>query len=107
MKQWRKKHRDKLIASERRKRLKKYGLTIADYDRMVIAQGGCCKICRRPPRNRKTVTGRKYFQLDVDHCHKTKRVRGLLCYNCNAILGHAKDNLDVLRAAIAYLEAAA
>jgi hypothetical protein len=39
----------------------------------------------------------------VDHCHQTKRVRGVLCQHCNTLLGMAKDKIRVLRAAIKYL----
>lgn len=42
--------------------------------------------------------------LHVDHDHSTGKVRGVLCFNCNAILGHARDNVQVLRNLIAYLE---
>ncbi len=106
MRRWRKKNRDKIAASDRRRLLKKYGLTSADYERMVIAQQNNCAICRRSatelkPRNSKT----KYLRLDVDHCHSTGKVRSLLCNNCNAILGHAKDSIQVLLAAVEYLKA--
>lgn len=53
-------------------------LTEADYDRMLKQQKGRCAICRRPPRTRR---------LDVDHDHKTGRIRGLLCSNCNRFFG--------------------
>jgi hypothetical protein len=60
---------------------KKYGLTLSDYKRMHEAQGGACAICRRqrPAENRR--------HLHVDHCHKTGKVRGLLCSRCNLLLG--------------------
>lgn len=42
--------------------------------------------------------------LHVDHCHDTDKVRGVLCFNCNAILGHTRDNPETLRGLIRYLE---
>lgn len=77
----------------------RYGLTVEDYLAMVEAQEGLCKICRRPPRGR-------WNRLHVDHDHATLKVRGLLCYACNTILGHAEDRPEVLREAAAYLLAA-
>jgi hypothetical protein len=53
---------------------RRYGITPEQYDKMLERQGGKCAICRRPP-------GAK--RLAVDHDHKTKRVRGALCYICN------------------------
>lgn len=52
----------------------KYGITPEQYQKMLDRQGGLCDICYRPP---------KTLRLAVDHDHKTKRVRGLLCYTCN------------------------
>ncbi|WP_225102842.1 endonuclease domain-containing protein [Streptomyces sp. CoH27] len=43
-------------------------------------------------------------QINVDHCHRTSKVRGLLCRACNLGIGHFDDNLDVLRNAIVYLQ---
>ena len=42
-------------------------------------------------------------RLDVDHCHASGKVRGVLCNSCNNILGHARDNIDVLKSAAEYL----
>jgi hypothetical protein len=74
-----------------------YGLTSADVERMLEAQNHSCKICGLfegdAPKCR----------LFIDHCHKTKKVRGLLCQNCNSAIGHLKDNIDNLYAAIEYL----
>jgi len=80
--------------------LARYGLTIEDYQALLKKQGGHCAICPSPIGNS------KHISLFVDHCHKTKAVRGLLCHNCNAILGHAKDDPSILRVAADYLEAA-
>ena len=73
----------------------KYDITEEDYERMYEEQGGHCKIC-----------GAKKKLLYIDHCHKTGKVRGLLCNHCNTGLGLLKDNVENLRSAIAYLEAA-
>jgi len=102
---WRAKNSAKLHAKDRQRRLSlKYGLTEESYSAMVAAQGGLCAICNAPPLNRKSTRGRVYARLDVDHCHESGKVRALLCYNCNAILGNARDSLEVLRSAVKYLE---
>ena len=75
-----------------------YGITQIDYDRMLLDQDGCCAICGSPSPGR----GNKYFS--VDHDHVTNKVRQLLCDPCNNGLGRFKDNLEVMRKAIAYLE---
>src|SRR5690606_16165725 len=75
-------------------KLKEYGLTPDDYDKMFRDQDGACATCG-------LVSDRS---LDVDHCHETGRVRGLLCNNCNRALGHAKDDPKVLRRMAEYLE---
>lgn len=74
----------------------KYGMTVEDYDLMLIQQGGRCAICfTDEPRGKGT--------FHVDHCHATSIVRGLLCSKCNILLGHADDNIERLEKAIAYL----
>ena len=76
--------------------LKQYGITADDYDRMATEQSGLCAICGSGP-----VRGFKH--LDVDHCHTTGRVRGLLCNDCNQGLGRFKDNPLLIQRALAYL----
>jgi len=68
---------------------RKYGITNADYEAMRSAQDGRCGICKRIPTNRQrnNRTGREWTGLQVDHDHKTGRVRGLLCAPCNNVLG--------------------
>lgn len=52
-----------------------YGITLADFERMLVEQNHNCKICEKPSAKGKS--------LHVDHCHATGRVRGLLCNRCN------------------------
>lgn len=81
---------------ERRKesRLRlRYGMTLGDYRELYKEQGGKCAICGTPKD-----------KFDIDHCHKTDRVRGLLCGACNRALGLMKDNTVFLLKAIKYLE---
>jgi hypothetical protein len=83
----------RLYGSTRDYHLKRrYGLTAADVDAMVKAQGGFCALCRERAAQH------------VDHDHVTGRVRGVLCSCCNQALGNARDRTDILRAAIDYLE---
>ena len=79
--------------------LKKYGLTPAAYQEIHDNQEGSCAICSSPVALR-LKTSHKLF---VDHDHKTGKVRGLLCHNRNAGLGHFRDNEQFLRNAIGYL----
>jgi hypothetical protein len=82
--------------------LKRYGITVADYETMLAAQGGRCAICRTD----KPMPSDEDRRWHVDHCHATHRVRGLLCNSCNLGLGKFKDDPTLIRVAIAYLEAA-
>jgi hypothetical protein len=88
----------KIKTKERERHLiKKYGVTLKDYDAMLISQGGECAICNKPESEE------KHGVLHVDHCHKTGVVRGLLCNNCNQVLGRAMDNPETLCRAAEYL----
>jgi hypothetical protein len=80
---FRKQQRD----SQRRVRLKRFGLTVADYEAMLKAQDGKCAICGTV----KPARGNGHYSFPVDHCHKTGRVRGLLCHTCNVTLGRFND----------------
>lgn len=84
-------------------RLKTYGVTSEEYRRMLVAQAGVCAICRKPETaTRKGQT--KPMELHVDHDHVTGRVRGLLCANCNHLIGKAQESTLILRASAEYLE---
>jgi hypothetical protein len=75
-----------------------YGITVDDYDRMFKMQRGRCAICGT------TDPGQGKKNLCVDHCHKTKVVRGLLCHTCNRALGLLSDSVKVLEKAATYLK---
>ena len=66
-----------------------------DYDAMLAAQGGVCAICGNPPKTRR---------LHIDHDHKTGKVRGLLCFQCNRFTLGKYAKPAKLRAAADYLE---
>jgi hypothetical protein len=85
--------------------LRKYGLTPEQYDDMRVAQQYRCLICEKHEENvPKSKSKTSATALQIDHCHATGKIRGLLCTNCNNMLGKAKDNVGVLKNAIAYLE---
>lgn len=80
-KAWTTKNREHVREAQREKQYKnRYGITVADYDRMLSAQGGRCAICKTDKS-----LGRGRFH--VDHDHVTGRVRGILCHLCNTALG--------------------
>lgn len=72
---------------------RKYGITEEDYENMEAQQKGLCKLCGaseviarkgRPPK------------LSVDHCHKTGKVRGLLCFKCNTSIALIEARPEIL-----------
>lgn len=74
-----------------------YGMTFNDYDKMYKEQLGGCAICGKGiPSTWKT-------GVHIDHDHKTGKVRGLLCPNCNRGLGLFKENTNTLLSACEYL----
>ena len=75
-----------------------YGITIDQYNEMFSKQNGCCGICGKHQSNEEM--GRR---LAVDHCHTTKKVRGLLCRKCNTALGLFRDNPELIQKALSYL----
>lgn len=77
----------------------RYGISLEEYQKMLINQDGKCAICDRIDSGKK---GNKAFC--VDHCHKTGKVRGLLCMPCNRSLGQFKDDSSVLRKAADYID---
>jgi len=122
-KAYREKHREKLLANGReysrthkaKKRTpeqnarykpyvrelhlkKKYGIDENGYQSLLASQGGCCAICKTTDPH-----GRRHNRFHVDHCHKSKAVRGLLCSRCNMGIGSFLDDVELMKKAIDYL----
>lgn len=75
--------------------LRKYNLTIQEYDNLLEKAAGC-QIC-----GKSKIDGVK---LVIDHCHDTNELRGVLCRGCNVSLGQLGDTLEAIRMAVLYLE---
>ena len=86
-----------------RKKANMYKISTEKLAQLIAAQSGLCSICGCPETALHPVS--KLPQaLAIDHDHKTGKVRGLLCTNCNKGLGCFKDNVVRLKNAIIYLE---
>ena len=107
-------HRDRILVRSRKwhaanrqgvknyKLLKKYGISLKEYECILQQQEGCCAICgSSTSRGRQDILG-----FHVDHSHITGRVRGLLCNKCNIGLGFFDDDPNRVLAASMYLQKA-
>lgn len=74
-----------------------YGITPDEYAELLRQQLGRCAICKRDG------TDSRGYSMHVDHCHKTGKVRGILCNKCNQGMGNLRDDVNILYAAILYL----
>ena len=86
--QWRRENNDKV---RNRDYMRRYGITLDEYQERLEAQDHKCCICNTETK------------LVVDHCHNSLEVRGLLCQQCNTLLGMARDDENILLSAIKYL----
>ena len=80
---------------------KLYGLDWPTYQAMITAQCGKCKICLKELAHGSQETSKKPH---VDNDHKTGKIRGILCFGCNILLGKAKDSIEILNNSITYLQ---
>lgn len=97
--EWRKANPELTTLAKRRTNYRiKYGLELEEVEAMYEAQGRRCAICRKDI----VLGGRSGAK--VDHCHKTGKVRGLLCSPCNTGIGCLKDDTQILANAIRYLQ---
>jgi hypothetical protein len=81
------------------KRVKKFGISVEQYNAFIEKQNNSCAICNK---HKDEFSGRGN-NFHIDHCHTSGKVRGLLCSNCNTGLGQFKDNIKSLENAIQYL----
>lgn len=77
---------------------KRYGLTFEAYELLCEMQNHVCAICGNKQNDKRGT------RLVVDHCHTTKRIRGLLCNKCNRAIGLLRENTNVMRQAINYIK---
>lgn len=82
-------------------RQRKFGITPEWFREQFAKQGGVCAICKRPETRKRMGL---IHDLAVDHNHDTNAVRELLCHACNVLIGYAREDPNILRAAIDYLE---
>jgi hypothetical protein len=95
---------DKIKLSVRKTQLKRnYGISLCDYNLMLLNQNFGCKICGKPETQRSNPNG-AVDSLRVDHCHKTGMIRGLLCSKCNFGISQFNDDTRLLLEAINYLK---
>lgn len=90
--QWYINHKQRANVTQRKSKLKGYGLTPETYEAMLLKQNRLCLIC-----------GEEMKSPVVDHDHETGKVRGLLCRVCNAALGQFQESITILERAIQYL----
>src|SRR3990167_2167039 len=81
--------------------LRRYGLSLAEYERLFQAQGGKCAVCQT--KTARTTRGRTDV-LHVDHNHGSGQIRGLLCLRCNRAVGLLRDSAAVAQQLVNYLK---
>ena len=98
--QWYQDNKEHKDLYNRKRLLKyKYNITLEEYNELFEKQNGCCAICGI--HQSMITSGRS---LAVDHCHKTKKIRGLLCFLCNTGIGKLNDDIELMKKAIDYLQ---
>jgi len=97
---WRNNNPEKALNTSLKKH---YNMNVEEYNSMYILQKGKCKICVKEESAVDNRT-KKLRRLAVDHCHKTGKIRGLLCSSCNGALGRFYDDPSLVRRAAEYVE---
>lgn len=77
-----------------------YGISAKEYIDMLERQNHVCAICGEPETK---IHKGVLASFCVDHDHETGKIRGLLCSSCNTAIGHLRDDVELLRTAIDYL----
>jgi hypothetical protein len=78
----------------------RYNIILDEYQNLLKSQNGVCAICGKAESS--TNCKGKIRHLSVDHNHKTGKIRGLLCGNCNLGFGSFKENISILKSAPKY-----
>lgn len=98
-KRYQQKNKQKIANRTRSYRLKRnYSMTQEEYGHMFLRQGNSCGICKTKK------FGGMGKRPQIDHCHTTGKIRGLLCSRCNMGIGQLQDSIEVLNLAIEYLK---
>lgn len=95
-------HRANLERLESNAMEKRYGITMVEYDAILISQNGVCAICGGTSEQFDKRNGR-VRKMHVDHDHRTNIVRGILCHRCNTAIGSMYDSPELLLRAVEYL----
>jgi hypothetical protein len=99
MKDYHSRNKEKVaLINRKHKLMRNYGITIQQYEYLLKEQNSKCAICGTSEIKRSKA---KYF--NVDHNHKTGKIRGLLCHDCNVLLGKLSDNIEICKKVIEYL----
>jgi len=99
----RKKRDPQAYRKGRNKSLKdRYGIDLEQFEIKHAEQNGACAICKQ---KKGSSSHRRSHPLYVDHCHKSKQVRGLLCARCNTLIGFLETAAHLVPKAVSYLEA--
>lgn len=88
------------VLEKERYLLRRFEISMQDYNQMLENQGGVCAICKQPETHKRNG---KLKALAVDHHHGTGKIRALLCCDCNTGIGKLRDNPEILEAAAAYI----
>ena len=87
----------KTAEQNRQATLRQYGLSPEGFQALLKSQGGKCAICRSENPSA------RHGKFCIDHCHKTGRIRGLLCHPCNVALGRLGDNPEAIKRVLDYV----
>ena len=83
---------------------KLYGVHPTEYNNKLKAQNYVCAICEQPETTLFRNEPGKVKKLSQDHCHKTGKMRDLLCTRCNHFLGRVEENIQLIEKMISYLK---
>lgn len=90
---------------QKEKTLKKaYGLTLNDFNAMLVSQSNKCPICKVELTKQCGRFKRRKTDANIDHNHDTGKVRSVLCQRCNVVLGAVNEDEDILTNMIGYIK---